>query len=60
MKCKKCGYSKSKVFKTEDYPNMRKRRRRCLRCSHKWETIELVETDYEIKYSHKIVDNIKA
>lgn len=41
MICKACGWYKSVVTKTDDWPEWRIRTRGCCRCKYKWTTYEM-------------------
>lgn len=42
MKCPECGSVKSMVYDTRKYQDsMRIRKRQCIKCGHKWQTIEI-------------------
>lgn len=42
MKCKECGSSGHRVISSEKAREGVRRRRECLRCGHRWNTIETV------------------
>ena len=47
MNCPKCKHDKTKVYNSRPFENTIRRNRECLKCKHRYATVEILETERE-------------